>query len=404
MVRMPRLGRPISVTLGLAILALGVIYGGMEIWPRIESYRRMRALDRLWRDRSLPSEQRVKAAEMLAEFGQESASYLVEAARDGDIHVRERAYAYLGGLEPVPEEGFALCLSAMRGDREPRGRASAAVSLGSVAYADREGRPGRRRLVLDALAEAGHDESPMVRHAAMRGMIGAHAVEIDVTPWLADADRSVRLAAAEALLWLDPARKERMVPILQAMILQAGPERAGELIPPLALLYRADPPSCRGLVPTFVAWLRHEDAEVRARVVVWLARLGPVARDAGPALEAMLDRGPPADRARAAFAIISVDPTRCDRAAACLLALLGDASIHPRERGLALHPFEAMFRQSRVPARLRDEVLTGLRTIPDQPDIHPQLGLRIRQFIEHYSGPQPPAGPPGASARFISAH
>src|SRR5262249_1272096 len=158
------------------------------------------------------------------------------------------------------------------------------------------------------------------------------------------------------------------------------------------------------------SWLRHEDAEVRGRVVAWLTRLGPVAQDAGPALEAMLDRGPPADRARAAFAIISVDPTRCDRAVACMLALLGDARVHPRVHprapGLPLHPFEAMSRQPRAPARTRDDVLRGLRPIPDQPDIHPDLGLRIRQFVTHYSRPQPqpPAGPPGASARLISNH
>lgn len=404
MMRVPRLGRPIYVTLGLAILVLIVIYGGMELWPRIEAYRRMRELDRLWHDRSLSSAQRIKAAEMLAEFGQESASYLVEAARDADAGVRERAYAYLAGFDPIPEEGFVLCLAALKEDREPRARATAAVSLGSVAYADRARRPGRRRHILDSLVESGRDESPMVRHAAMRAMVGAHAVEVDVSPWLDDSDRSVRLAAAEAMLWLDPAHKDRFVPMLQAMVLQAGPERAAELIPPLGLLFRADPPACRGLVPTFVTWLRHEDAEVRGRVVLWLAYLGPLAQDATPTLEAMLDRGRTLDRALAAAAIIQIEPARCDRAVVSLLTVIGDARIPPRERGMVLQTFDTMFRHAKVPDRLRAQTIKGLRPIPDQPDIHPELGFRIREFVAFYGSPRPPGGIPGASARFISTH
>src|SRR5262249_26512848 len=156
--------------------------------------------------------------------------------------------------------------------------------------------------------------------------------------------------------------------------------------------------ACRSLVPTFVSWLRHDDADVRGRVVVWLAHLGPLARDAAPALEGMLDRGPPADRARAASAIINIDPTRCDRAAASLLALLGDAAIPPRDRSMALPSFDTMFKHKHVPARLRDETLKNLRTIPDQPGIHPELGLRIRQFIEFHERPQRPGGSRGASA------
>jgi hypothetical protein len=403
MVRMPRLGRPVYVTLGLAILVLVVTYGGMALWSRIEEYRRMRALDRMWRDRSLSVAARAKAAEMLAEFGPEAAPYLLEAARDPDGRVREKAYTYLAGLEPIPEEALVLCLTALKEDREPRARASAAVSLGSAAYAAQEGRLDRRRLIIDSLIEAGRDESPIVRHAVVRAMIGANAVDVDPSPWLMDSDRSVRLVAAEAILWLDPAHKKRMVPMLQAMILQAGPDRPGDVVRPLHLLYRADPSACRGLVPTFVSWLRHEDPDARGRVVVWLSLLGPLARDAIPALDAMLDRGRPADRARAASAIINIDPAGCDRAAACLLALLGDAAVHPRDRVLALNPFDMMFRHALVPARLRAETLKNLQTIPDQPGIHPELGLKIRQLIEFHERPRPPGGR-RAAARLISVH
>jgi hypothetical protein len=190
--------------------------------------------------------------------------------------------------------------------------------------------------------------------------------------------------------------------MLQAMVLQAGPDSPGVVRRSMSLLSQADPSACRGLVPTFVTWLGHEDAEARSRVVLWLANLGPIARDATPALEAILQGGPPADRARAAMAIIHIDPTGCDRAVASLLALLADAAASPRDRGLALQPFAAMFRHAGVPARIRDRTLSDLRTLPDQPGIHPELAVRIRQLIELQERPRPPALDPGA-ARLISA-
>jgi HEAT repeat protein len=404
MVRVPKLGRPVYVVLGLAILVLVVIYGGMALWPRIETYQGMRALDQLVRDRSQPAEARARAAEMLAEYGPDAAPYMLEAAHDAEGRVREKAYAYLASLEPLTEEALVICLTALKEDGEPRARASAATSLGPAAYVAREGPPHRRQRILDCLIEAGRDRSPIVRHAAVRAMIGANAVDIDPGPWLEDSDRSVRLAAAEAIFWLSPADRGRAVPTLQAMILQAGPDRPAEVMRPLGLLFRVDPSACRSLVPTFVTWLRHDDAEARGRVVVWLANLGSLAQDATPALEAMLDRGTPASRTRVAFAIINIDPAGCDRAAAALLALLGDAAAHPRDRGLALPTFDAMFRHRRVPARLRDETLKNLRTIRDQPDIHPELGLRIRQFIEYHERPRRQGPGRGASARLISAH
>jgi hypothetical protein len=189
--------------------------------------------------------------------------------------------------------------------------------------------------------------------------------------------------------------------MLQAMVLQAGPDNPGVVLRSMNLLSQADPSACRGLVPTFVTWLRHEDAEARGRVLLWLASLGPIARDATPALEVMLQGGRPADRARAAMAIIQIDPTGCDRAVASLLALLADAAAHPRDRGLAIRPFAAMFRHADVPARIRDQTLREIRTVPEQPGIHPELALRIRQLVELQERPRPPASDPGA-ARLIS--
>ena len=57
--------------------------------------------------------------------------------------------------------------------------------------------------------------------------------------------------------------------------------------------------------------------------------MGRAARDAIPALEALLDRGRPADRSHVAFAIIVIEPAACELAAASLFAMLRDAEIPP---------------------------------------------------------------------------
>ncbi len=350
MVRMPQLGRAVYATLGLAILVLVLTYGGMAIWPRVAEYRQMRELDRRWHDPSLSPAARSKAAEMLAEFGPEAAPFLLAAARDADGLVRVKAYSFLAGLDPIPEEVVQICLAALQREQEPRARATAAESLGSSAYLLRESRPDWRQVIIESLVVAGRDRSPMVRHAVLRAMVGANAVTVDPSPWLEDPNRSVRLAAAEAIIRLTPANKGRMVPMLQAMILEGDPARTVDMGRLLGMLYRADSSACRDLVPTFIAWLRHEDADARARVIGWLMQMGPMAQDAIPALEAMLDRGPPADRARVAFAIVIIDPAACDRAAVKLLALLRDTRIDPRERIQALGPLGVVLNQSRVPA------------------------------------------------------
>jgi hypothetical protein len=383
MVRMPQLGRAVYATLGLAILILVATYGSMAVWPRVADYRQMRELDRLWHDRSLPPAARIKAAEMLAEFGPEAAPFLIAAARDADDLVRHKAYGFLAGIEPIPEEAVQICLAALKQEREPRARAVAAESLGSVAYLWRESRRDRRQSIIESLVVAGHDRSPIVRHAVLRAIVGADAVTVDPTPWLEDSNRSVRLAAADATLRLAPTNKGRMVPMLRAMILQADPARTADIEGLLGLLLRADPAACRDLMPTFVSWLGHEDAAVRVRVVGWLPRLGPIAQDAIPALESLLDRGPPADRARVAFAIIVIDPTACEHAAVNLLAMLRNAAIDPRDRIQALSPLSVILNQSKVPQHVRDDVHRALLAIPDEPGLHPEFARRIREFLQY---------------------
>jgi HEAT repeat protein len=217
-------------------------------------------------------------------------------------------------------------------------------------------------------------------------MIGADAVDIDPCPWLEDSDRLVRLAAAEAIFWLDPPHKGRLAPALLTMIVEADPARPAEVFGPMGLMLRVDRAACRALVPTFAAWLRHEDERVRNHAMGWLVELGPLAREAIPALEGLMDDSRVAERSRAALAIIVIDPAACDRAAASLLALLRDATISPAERIEALGPLSRVIHHARVPPRIRDATLKTLGAVPDEPGTNAEFGQRIRMFLEYQGG------------------
>lgn len=388
MMRIPRPGRAVRATLVVSVLILGVIYGGMAVWPRLDGYWTMRTLDRRWHDASLSAAARADAAERLAEFGPDAAPYLVSAARDPDGRVREQAYSYLAGLEPIRDEAVEICLKAVTDDREPRARAAAATSLGSLAYFLRGQQSDQRRVIITTLEAAGQDASPIVRRAAVRAMIGADASGVDPGPWLLDTDRQVRMAAAEAVYWLDPVNRRRMVPTLQAMIRQTDPGRPGDVIRPLNLLVRVDRSAGQVLVPMFVSWLGHEDERVREYALRYLVALGPAAREAVPALVRLLEHSRPAERSRAGFAIVSIDPAACDRAAASLLALLCDSAIPPQERIEALGPLSVMINHTGVPAHLRDEALRTIRALPDRPETHPEFGRRLIRFLEYHKGVQ----------------
>ncbi|MHB1559842.1 MAG: HEAT repeat domain-containing protein [Isosphaeraceae bacterium] len=398
MARKPRFGRAVYATMGLAILVLATTYGGMELRPRLEAYRTMRALNQRWQDASLPLRVRNRAAQRLAEYGPDAEPYLLAAARDEEGRVREAAYGYLSGLVPVPEDAIAICLRALRDEETPRGRAAAARSLGTIAFLIQKTRAERRAAIIRELATAGRDASPVVRRAAVRAMVEAGAVDVDPGPWLEDSDPQVRYAAAEAVYWLDPQNRGRMIPTLHALIVAADPTRPGEVWRPMQLLLRADRPASRSLVPTFAGWLRHDDPRVGHQAIVWLQMLGPLARDAIPALESLLEAGNPSLRVHAAMAIIAIHPAGCDRAAACLLALLNDSDVPPQERLGALGPLSRLINDAAVPPKVRDATLQVILAVPDEPGVHPEFGRRVRLFLEYQKAAQTRTAA-GAAAR-----
>ncbi len=383
MARMPKLGRAVYSTLGLAILVLATTYGAMELQPRLEAYRAMRSLNQRWHDASLPVRARNRAAQRLAEFGPDAEPYLLAAARAEEGRVREAAYGYLSGLVPMPDEAVAICLAALRDEETPRGRAAAARSLGTIAYLIRQTRAERRAAIIMALAAAGRDPSPVVRRAVVRAMVEAGAVEVDPGPWLEDSDPQVRYAAAEAVYWLDPQHRGRMIPTLHALIVAADPAHPADVWRPMGLLLRADLAAGESLVPTIAGWLRHEDLGVRHQAIVWLQVLGPLAQNAVPALESLLEGGNRSLRVHAAVAIIAIHPAGCDRAAACLLTLLRDTEVPPQERIGALGPLSRILNDSAVPPKVRDSALMVIRAVPDEPGVHPEFGRRVRMFLEY---------------------
>jgi hypothetical protein len=245
MPRVRRFGLLLYGTLTLAGLVLLITYGILELRPRVERGLRFRALDRQWRDPNLPLAARDKAADQLMEFGDEAMPAYLAALADPNSEVRVTAYFHVTKHRPISREAILACLAALKNDPDPHARKALVLALTSVAQVSGDG-GDRRWPIVEAILAAGHDASPVVRLEVMRAMSDDHlAAGADLRPWLDDPDRAVRLAAAAAILQVDPTGKERVIPTVRAMMLDAGLAQHDELDRLHRLLHAADPAVCR---------------------------------------------------------------------------------------------------------------------------------------------------------------
>jgi HEAT repeat protein len=406
MARVRRFGPLFYGTMAVACLVLLGTYGTLELRPHVRAALRFRAINRQWHDSSLPLAARRKAAEQLADFGSDAVPAYLSAVDDPNGQVRMTAYAHLASLRPVSSEAIAACIAAVAKDPDPRARAAAAEALASAASTVEAGPGGHRQAIVEALVAAGHDASPIVRLAMLRAMAAGQVMMIDPGPWLEDSDRSVRLAAAWAVLSLDPANQKRIVPSMRAMITGADPAYPVDMGEPLALLYRVDPQACTEFVPVVISLLRSQDRETRRAAIHWLGNLGAEARSAIPMLEALMDRGDGGERSHVARVLLLIDPALRDRVVAYLFATLRDGKIPAEERSWAFIPLRMLLNDPHVPARIRAEILRQLRAMQDEPEVPSAVDAGVRQLLrEHDKGSpsegetKPHSGSAGASVQ-----
>lgn len=212
---------------------------------------------------------------------------LIVAAGDGDEAVRLEAAQGLGRLA--------------RGGRMPGGPGSpTAAPVGSDAALRDDAIRTLRRLL--------KDRSSLVRAEAagplsLFGRDPAIAADLDAA--LGDADRAVRLAAAQALRKVngpdDPAAARALVAMVEDP--DAVPDRAEVL---RVIKTMGESVQDRA-VAALVGLLSSAEPDVLPDVIATLPEAGPRARSAVPALEALLDRGEPGLRAGAAMALLAIE-------------------------------------------------------------------------------------------------
>lgn len=321
-----KFGLSFYVTLVVSLLVLLVAYGKLGVWPRVEAFWKVRTLDREWRDSSLSKASREATAAQLVEFGPAAVPSFLAVGNNLDDPLRSTAYVYLARIKPPPREAIADCVKVLKTDKDPQVRLSAVDLLGSIAIPGGAGTAEQRQEIVESLLAGGSDSSPLVRAAVMHALVYAKDTRPDLTAWLKDDAREVRLAAAEAILQIDPTKKDRIVPAFRTIVDNITSAKDDDMWLSREVL-RIDPEANKDLVSTFTSWLHNDDPGVRIRVAWLLGSLGPQARDALPILETHFASGQPRERISMAWAILEIDPTAVNRVLPAINSLINDPAV-----------------------------------------------------------------------------
>ena len=293
---------------------------------------------------------------VLGEIGPDAAPAvpaLVKLARsDKRPEVRREAILALAGIGPKAAPAVPMLIEAL-GEKEGLNTGAAAFALGAIGP---EAKPAEAKL--KQLADS-DDSSTML--GTVCGWALARINPDDkqllakVLPKLVDALTSPkpeqRAAAARALAELNP-DPAMLRPLLSKAMAAAGPEARDEILDAIATLGKE-------AVPRLIEVLQSDPA-ARPRAAAIIARIGPEAKQAVPALVgAMSDRNV-ATRIEVLFALAAVgpeakaavpaatgaldDPDRNVRYAACLaLGSIGPAADSAKARLLAHLPDKDRF-------------------------------------------------------------
>lgn len=211
------------------------------------------------------------AAEALGKIGPAAVPALREVLSTSNGAVWAHAARALGSAGPASKDTISLLLESLSQD-DPSVRAAAIHGLGD-ARADSDE-------AIAALVKTLADKNRNVRNAAIRalGRIGSRAKPAVPTlaKLLAELEYFEQAAVIRALGSIGPNAKEA-IPALAAAIPDGGMDAAKALgrIGPMA-------------VPALVKALKHEESDVRQSAAWGLRYLGPDAREAVPALAALI--------------------------------------------------------------------------------------------------------------------
>ncbi len=226
---------------------------------------------------------RIKAADDLGLIGWRARSatpILMKMCEDADPYVRisaARAVDLVGGDFTIP----VAVLGEILKNETAAVRRAAATALGDL-EADGKG-------AVTPLQDALRDPDAGVRWLAAEalGRIGPDAAP--AVPALAEAlrDPAVRVMAADALAGIGKAARGA-VPLLVDGIKDADPDFRWTSA---VALTQIDAKSARAAMPMFIAKLKDPDHRIRWDVMAYIVPMGAEAKDAAPAVRAMVKRG-----------------------------------------------------------------------------------------------------------------
>lgn len=251
---------------------------------------------------------------------------LRDAANDPRGEVRAQAYQFLFEGWGEPSEMVSLLVAAA-GDGNEHARLASAMGLGRLARSElmpsparwRSGMPGgltpaHRDEALRALRRLIKDPSSPVRAEAAGplGLFGPDpAVVADLTAAVGDDEPAVRLAAAQALAKAggpdNPAAARPLIAIA------ASPDALPERLEAVRAIRTMGEAVQDRAVAALVKLLERGEPDIVPDVIACLPEIGPRARAAVPALEALLDHAEPGLRAQAAMAIVAIESPDASR-------------------------------------------------------------------------------------------
>ena len=258
---------------------------------------------------------------VLAEIGPEAAdavpalAKLLETEKSTDrLDLRREAILALAAIGPKAAPAVPELIAALDGE-ERINAVVAAYALGSIGpeaktseaklkeLADAEESPQMLQTVcLWALAKINPDDKEFAK-AAIPRLIEA----------LKSPKQPVREAAARALIELDP-DPEITRPLMDKLMEEASPEAVNDILDAVASLGE-------NAVPRLSKALEHADARAKAAAII--ARIGPAAKDAVPALiEALKDENA-LTRCEVLFALAAIGPD-AKQAVAAVIDAVGD--------------------------------------------------------------------------------
>ncbi|MCY3020099.1 MAG: HEAT repeat domain-containing protein, partial [Planctomycetota bacterium] len=214
-----------------------------------------------------------------AHAGETAIQALIRRLSDPDVEVRKTAARFVRQLSQAALREVIPALGRLAKDENRRLAAESVETLGKLG-------PD----AVPALIEALKDQRPDVRAAAVSALRGAGPAAKDAVPLLIaalnDANEKVRWDAVAALGTIGPAAEAALAPL--SALLAAGPPKEGadarQSVPFRALVAETLGLLGAKAVAPLTKTLEDPVPEMRAAAAAALAKLGPAAQEAVPAL------------------------------------------------------------------------------------------------------------------------